>query len=85
LLYVVEITPAARRQLKRAAPELRERCRAAFGRLAEDPRHPGVKALTGGHVGRLRVRIGDDRIVFEVDDERRIVYIVGVGHRDRIY
>jgi len=32
-----------------------------------------VKALTGGHLGRLRVRIGDDRIVFEVDDDHRIV------------
>jgi mRNA-degrading endonuclease RelE of RelBE toxin-antitoxin system len=30
------------------------------------------------------VRVGHDRIVFEVHDDHHIVYIVGVGHRDRI-
>jgi mRNA interferase RelE/StbE len=83
--YAVEITPTARRQLKRATAELGERCMRAFHRLAEDPRHRGVVALTGGHLGRFRVRIGDDRIMFEIDDANRIVYIVRVGHRDRIY
>jgi len=44
-----------------------------------------VEALAGGHLGRYRVRIGDNRIMFEVDDANRIVYIVSIGHRDRIY
>lgn len=81
----VEITPLARRQLESATVELRERCETAFNRLAADPRHQGVKALTGGHLGRHRVRVGDHRIMFEIDDVGRVAHIVRVGHRDSIY
>ena len=44
----------------------------------------GVKMLTGAH-GLLRIRVGDYRILYQVDDERRLVRIAAVGHRGDIY
>jgi mRNA interferase RelE/StbE len=43
-----------------------------------------VKMLTGAH-GLLRIRVGDYRILYLVDDERRLVRIADVGHRGDIY
>jgi mRNA interferase RelE/StbE len=43
-----------------------------------------VKMLTGAH-GLLRIRIGDYRILYLVDDERGLVWIADVGHRGDIY
>jgi mRNA-degrading endonuclease RelE of RelBE toxin-antitoxin system len=48
--------------------------------LAGDPRPSGVKALTG-EAGLWRVRIGDDRVVYEIDDIRLRVQVVRIAHR----
>jgi mRNA interferase RelE/StbE len=50
--------------------------------LAEDPRPPGSETLSGQD--RYRVRQGDYRVVYAVDDER-IVEIVKIGHRREVY
>ena len=86
MAWAIVVTRRAQRQLDRSTPELRARLETAIDRLATDPRHRGVAALKGGGVGRkYRVRVGDHRVVFEIDDDRQIVYIVRIGHRDSIY
>jgi mRNA interferase RelE/StbE len=52
--------------------------------LADDPRPPGVRALTG-HRPYLRVRSGDYRVIYVVDDEIRQVRVVVIGHRRDVY
>ena len=51
--------------------------------LADKPRHVGCEKLSGDD--RYRVRRGDDRIVYVIDDDRRIVEVVKVGHRKEVY
>ena len=50
----------------------------------EDPRSSG-KALAGNLAGRWRYRIGDYRLVCEIDDEKIIITILRIGHRKNIY
>ena len=52
--------------------------------LAADPRPPGFQPLTG-HRPYLRVRSGDYRVIYTVDDSARVVTIAAVGHRREIY
>ena len=51
--------------------------------LAVDPRPAGCEKLSGQE--RYRIRQGDYRIVYEVEDARLIVLVVKVGHRREIY
>ena len=50
----------------------------------EDPRSSG-KALAGNLAGRCRYRVGDYRLVCEIDDEKIIITILRIGHRKNIY
>ena len=64
-----------------------QRIRAAIDLLAENPRPPSCVALQG-EVGVYRVRVGDDRIVYEVLDQVlvvQVVQVVRVGHRREVY
>jgi mRNA interferase RelE/StbE len=51
--------------------------------LADDPRPPGSENLSGED--RYRLRQGDYRVVYAIDDDRRIVEIVKIGHRREVY
>lgn len=62
----------------------RRRIVARIQALAEDPRPPGSEKL-GGHEFRHRVRQGNYRIVYEIDDEKAEVTIYRVGHRKDVY
>lgn len=84
MTFRLEILPSAERELARLDPEVRRRIDRRILALAEDPRPPGVKALSGSS-GGLRVRVGDWRIVYRVEDERLIVLIVRVGNRREVY
>ena len=51
--------------------------------LAEDPRPPGCRKLSRRE--RYRIRQGTYRIVYAIEDERLIVYVVKIGHRRDVY
>lgn len=61
----------------------RQRVVRRIASLAEDPRPPGCEKLTGRE--QYRVRQGAYRIVYSVDDVRRAVLVVKVGHRRDVY
>ena len=81
--YQVELRPAAVRALKRIDHQDRDRIRGAIALLGEDPRPPGAKALQGRP--GLRVRIGDYRVIYTVDDNVLIVAVITLGHRRDVY
>ena len=56
----------------------------AIETLAVEPAPSGVKPLVG-HPGLLRVRVGDYRVVYTVDDEVLVVLVVHLGHRSTVY
>ncbi len=84
MAYRIEFTAAARRQLRRLAPEVRRRLAPAIDRLADDPRPSGVVKLGGADLG-YRLRVGDYRIVYELYDDRLVVLVIRVGHRREVY
>lgn len=81
--YRIELRPAAVRALKRIDHRDRDRVRGAIALLGEDPRPPGARALRGRP--GLRVRVGDYRIIYTVDDDVLVVAVVTLGHRRDVY
>lgn len=81
--YRVVIDPQAIRDLARLHPNVRRDVLNAARLLEDAPRPPGAKHLDGSDY-RLRVR-GDYRIVYEVDDDMRMVRVFAVAGRARIY
>jgi mRNA interferase RelE/StbE len=76
--------PAALRSLRKLDRQVAERVKAATEALRGNPRPPGVKMLTGSH-GLLRIRVGDYRVLYAVDDGRQVVRVADIGHRGDIY
>ncbi len=84
MTYEIRVAPAAARQLRKLDAAARKRVQAAIELLAEQPRPPGAKKLVGGH-GEWRVRTGDYRIVYEIEDDILLVLVIAVGHRRDVY
>ncbi len=82
--YTIEFSSAAARQFRRLAAETRARISPHIDALAENPRPIGGAKLKGEARG-YRLRIGNYRILYEVDDKRRAVLVVAVGHRRKVY
>lgn len=84
MTYAVEVLAPAVRQLRKLDPAARRRVQAAIELLADNPRPPGAKKLAGG-AGEWRVRTGDYRIIYEIQDNVLLVLVVAVGHRREVY
>lgn len=86
--YAVTTTTPAARDIDDCAgrnAKLRGRIEAAIKALADDPRPSGAKVLQGALAPQLRVRVGDYRIIYLVDDRRRLVTILRVRKRSDVY
>lgn len=81
--YRVELRPAAIRALRKVSPNDRGRLQGAIALLAQDPRPPGARALRGRP--GLRVRVGDYRIIYTIEDDVLLVVVVTLGHRSDVY
>ena len=81
--YRIELRPAAAKALRKLDPQVRHRVQGAIALLAHDPRPPGARALQGRP--GLRVRIGDYRIIYTVEDDILLVVVVRLGHRRDVY
>ena len=84
MTYQVALAPAAARQLRKFDPQVRRRIQAAIELLATEPRPPTATRLVGG-AGEWRVRTGDYRIVYEIQEERLLVLVLSAGHRREVY
>lgn len=83
MTYRVELRPAAVRALRQIDHQDRGRVRGAIALLSEDPRPPGARALP--RRPGLRVRVGDYRILYTVDDDVLVVAVITLGHRRNVY
>ncbi len=83
--YAVYLKPAAERALKKVKDDpARRRIVKAIDGLTTNPRPPGAIAIQGG-AGLLRIRVGDYRIIYTVEDAARTVLVVTIGHRRDVY
>ena len=84
MTYKVEITPAAKRQIKKLIQSVQLAIVERLEQLAENPRPPGVLKMQGAE-SLYRIRVGDYRIIYEIQDQTLLIAIVKVGHRGDVY
>jgi len=82
--YRVVVPRRVVKMIHRLPHPVQQRIRVAIELIAMDPRPPKAVALTGFD-NVLRIRVGDYRLVYEVDDEIRVIAIVYAGHRRDAY
>jgi mRNA interferase RelE/StbE len=83
--YEIQFTPAARRIIKKFDRPIQERLLQRIETLAETPRPRGAEKLKGKKRGYYRVRDGDYRIIYTIDDSKLVVLIVTLGNRKEVY
>jgi mRNA interferase RelE/StbE len=82
--YRIEIARDALRALAKLDKPIRRRIQAAIDKLQHDPRPHGAIALRG-LPGAHRIRVGDYRVIYTVEDDQLVVLVVDLGHRSEIY
>lgn len=82
--YKVVVSKSAAKELSKLPSTVNNRVIKAVMELSDNPRPQGSKKLKGGSEN-WRIRIGDYRVVYAIDDEILIVDIRKVGHRKDIY
>lgn len=84
MAYSITFAAAARRQFDKLPRPAKRQLGAVIAQLSDNPRPPGVVKLSGED--RLyRVRGGDYRAVYRIEDDRLLVLVVKVGHRREVY
>lgn len=81
--YRIELRPSAAKALSKCDPALRARIRGVIELLAQDPRPPAARKLKGRPA--YRIRTGDYRVIYTIDDGVLLVVVIALGHRREIY
>lgn len=84
MTYQIEISNKAAKQLKKLSTDIRDRINEKILELAENPRPSGVVKLENTE-NQYRIRVGNYRILYEIQDDVLIVKVVRVGHRKDVY
>jgi mRNA interferase RelE/StbE len=82
--YFLEIKPSAGRELDALDDALFARLDARIVALARNPRPVGCKKLKG-YKDHWRIRVGDWRVLYTIDDAAKLVSITRVAHRREVY
>ena len=83
ILYAVRIKRSAEKELNRLSAEIHGHISVRILDLESKPRPTDCKKLSG--TGEYRIRLGDYRVLYTIDDKARVVEIVAVGHRGEVY
>ncbi len=84
MAYAVSFKTSAVKQIQRLPKPLAERVLAKAASLGREPRPPGSVKLAGAS-NLWRIRVGDYRIVYAIDDRKKLVDIRIVAHRREVY
>jgi mRNA interferase RelE/StbE len=82
--YRIEFSPTAERQFKKLLKEVQARLKHRIDILAENPFPRGVKKLSAEE-DLYRLRIGDYRIIYQVQGKALLILILKLGHRKNVY
>ena len=82
--YELRIKKSAAKELEAVSRKAdRQRLVQQIQSLADNPRPPGCKKLSGSN--KYRIRQGNYRIVYSVEDDKLVVYVVKIGDRKDVY
>ena len=82
--YTYELVDDARREVAALDPTSRNRIFAKLERLRGDPLGFDTTDLAGSS-GSRRLRVGDYRVVYTIDEERQVIQVYRIGHRRDVY
>jgi len=81
--YRLVFTRSAKRELEHLSHEIVRLLKSRIDELIEEPRRHGCQKLSGTDF--YRIRQGDYRVLYSIDDAERIVEIIKIGHRREVY
>ena len=84
MAYRIEFSPAAEHQFKKLPREIQLRFKPRLDGLMNNPFPRGVKKLSGEE-NIYRLRVGDHRIIYQVQQKALLVLVVKLGHRKEVY
>ena len=83
-MYEVVLAQQAERDLRRLPAEIFHRIIPEIKALARVPRPRGCRKLTGSKRD-YRIRVGDYRVIYEIDEKAKVVRVMRVRHRREVY
>ena len=83
--YTIDFAPRTERQLNFIPKEIKKLIFERIDNLRTNPRPENVEPLQGADKGLFRIRQGDYRIVYSIQDQKLLVLIVRVVHRKEVY
>ena len=84
MAHRISFKPAAQRQLRRLSRQVQARLLTRIEKLAEDPYPSGVRKLRA-EIDLFRIRVGDYRIIYTVQNDTFVVLIVRIGDRRDVF
>ena len=81
--YNILILRRAQKQLSELNTNTYKNVKKAIQSLIDEPRPLGSKRLTGRK--GWRIRAGDYRVIYEIDDDKKEIIVLDIGHRKDIY
>jgi mRNA interferase RelE/StbE len=82
--YAIELARSADRELRRLPAKMIRRIARAIDQLQVDPRPRGSENLVGSE-STYRIRVGDFRVIYEIEDEAHTLLVTRIRHRKDAY
>ena len=82
-MYTITFRSSAVKELRKLSEHNRKSITDAIDVLAEVPRPNGVKKMAG--VNAWRIRVGDYRVVYSIEDRQLVVEVIRIGYRRDVY
>lgn len=83
MTYEIQVLPAAVRSIRKLPADGKRRVQAMVDLLADEPRPPSARKLTARP--EWRIRSGDYRVLYRIEDAVLTVVVVDAGHRREVY
>ena len=85
-MYKVDLSAKAQDFYRKADRPLARKLARCFDQLERDPRsHPNCKPLTGNLAGLYRYRVGNYRVIYRIDEQKKLVFVLQIAHRSEAY
>jgi len=83
-MYKVEFVTSAAKEFRSLEDKIKRRIAVVIDALCENPRPRGIHKLKG-HERLYRIRVGLYRVIYEIDDQARLIRVTRIRHRREVY